>query len=111
METISLKNVSFFILFGLIFQFQIHNSSDPGHAFDLYVLVVLPGLGYRRYSIKSESAEPSKETINVGRQMKFYRQSSGSTKKGKNRLMPLSNDCYTMWIDLNTNMLASITDR
>lgn len=107
-------NVSITVVYdelGQLVPAQIHNSSDPGHAFDLYVLVVLPGLGYRRYSIKSESAEPSKETINVGRQMKFYRQSSGSTKKGKNKLMPLSNDCYTMWIDLNTNMLASITDR
>ncbi|CAN2388579.1 mannose metabolic process [Pristimantis euphronides] len=90
---------------------QLHNSSDPGHAFDLYVLVVLPGLGYRRYSIKTENAEPSKETINVGRRVKFYRQPSGSTKNIKNRMMPISNDCYTLWIDLSTNMLISITDR
>ncbi|XP_066429405.1 epididymis-specific alpha-mannosidase isoform X2 [Eleutherodactylus coqui] len=89
---------------------QIHNSSDTGHAFDLYVLVVLPGLGYRRYSIKTENTEPSEKTINVGRQVKFNRQPSGSTKNS-NKMMPLSNDCYTLWIDLSTKMLVSITDR
>ncbi|XP_044152144.1 epididymis-specific alpha-mannosidase [Bufo gargarizans] len=84
---------------------QIHNSSDPSHAFDLYVLVVLPGLGYRRYFIKSENAEPRKETVHMGRQ------SSPSRKNSRSRMMPLSNDCYTLWIDLSTNMLVSITDR
>ncbi|XP_075713950.1 epididymis-specific alpha-mannosidase isoform X2 [Rhinoderma darwinii] len=90
---------------------QIHNASDPGHAFDLYVLVVLPGLGYRRYSIKKEYVEPSKKTIHEGGLVKFYRQPSGSTKNSKNRIKPLSNDCYTLWIDLKTNMLVGITDR
>ncbi|KAG8591384.1 hypothetical protein GDO81_000154 [Engystomops pustulosus] len=91
---------------------QMHNSSDPGHAFDLYVLVTLPGLAYRRYLLKTDNVEPSGETITVGRQIKFMRQSTGSTKKpNKIRTMPLSNDCYTLWIDLSTNLLVSITDR
>ncbi|XP_073504207.1 epididymis-specific alpha-mannosidase [Phyllobates terribilis] len=96
---------------GQIVPAQIQNSSDPGHAFDLYVLVVLPGLGYRRYSIKTENAEPGKETMNVGRQGKFSRKFSVNTKNSKKRMMPLSNDCYTVWIDLDTNMLVGVTDR
>ncbi|XP_073430619.1 epididymis-specific alpha-mannosidase [Dendrobates tinctorius] len=96
---------------GQIVPAQIQNSSDPGHAFDLYVLVVLPGLGYRRYSIKIENTEPEKETMNVGRQLKFSRKRSGKTKNSKKKLMPVSNDCYTLWIDLDTNVLVSITDR
>ncbi|KAM3938652.1 epididymis-specific alpha-mannosidase isoform 2-T2 [Leptodactylus fuscus] len=94
---------------GQIVPAQIHNSSDPGHAFDLYVLVVLPGFGYRRYSIKTENAEPNQETITVGRRVMFNRQSAGSGKKIKSR--SLSNDCYNVWIDLSTNMLVGITDR
>ncbi|KAM4051442.1 epididymis-specific alpha-mannosidase [Anomaloglossus baeobatrachus] len=90
---------------------QIQNSSDPGYAFDLYILVTLPGLGYRRYSIKTEHAERGKETLNVGRQGKFSRKSWASTKNTKKKIMPVSNDCYTLWIDLNTNMLIGITDR
>ncbi|XP_056411076.1 epididymis-specific alpha-mannosidase [Hyla sarda] len=96
--------------FGQLVPAQVHNSSDPGHAFDLYVLVVLPGLGYRKYSIKTENAEPGKEKIDVGKQVKFSRQSSDA-KKTKNKKIPLSNGCYTLWIDLDTNMLVSITDR
>ncbi|XP_069832515.1 epididymis-specific alpha-mannosidase [Dendropsophus ebraccatus] len=90
---------------------QVLNSSDPGHALDLYVLVVLPGLGYRRYSVKTENAEPSEETTDMGRRVKFSTQLLHNAKSRKNKTMPVSNDCYTVWIDLNTNMLVSITDR
>ncbi|XP_077136225.1 epididymis-specific alpha-mannosidase [Ranitomeya variabilis] len=96
---------------GQIVPAQIQNSSDPGHAFDLYILVVLPGLGYRQYSIKMENTEPRKETMNVVRQGKFSRKLSGKPKNSKKRIMPVSNDCYTLWIDLDTNLLVSITDR
>ncbi|CAJ0964540.1 unnamed protein product [Ranitomeya imitator] len=89
----------------------IQNASDPGHAFDLYILVVLPGLGYRQYSIKMENTEPGKGTMNVVRQGKFSRKLSDKPKNSIKRIMPVSNDCYTLWIDLDTNLLVSITDR
>ncbi|XP_069600907.1 epididymis-specific alpha-mannosidase [Ranitomeya imitator] len=96
---------------GQIVPAQIQNASDPGHAFDLYILVVLPGLGYRQYSIKMENTEPGKGTMNVVRQGKFSRKLSDKPKNSIKRIMPVSNDCYTLWIDLDTNLLVSITDR
>ncbi|XP_075050593.1 epididymis-specific alpha-mannosidase [Mixophyes fleayi] len=90
---------------------QIQNSTDPGHAFDLYVLVVLHGVSYRRYSIKVDNAPPEKETIAAGRLVKFDRQPSRRTQSSKQRVVPVISDCYTLWIDQNTNLLVSITDR
>ncbi|KAM9330351.1 epididymis-specific alpha-mannosidase [Gastrophryne carolinensis] len=90
---------------------QIHNSSDPGHAFDLYVLVVLHGLGYGRYSLKIGAMESNKESVFVGRLVKFNRQPSSNQQASVKKSLVVTNDCYTLQIDPNTNLLLSITDR
>ncbi|XP_075425842.1 epididymis-specific alpha-mannosidase isoform X2 [Ascaphus truei] len=90
---------------------QVHNSTESTYAFDLYVLVSLNGLGYRRYSIKPGNTATSNGPIVVGRLVKFVRQLTRNKSKHPKRLIPVLNDCYTVLIDQNTNLLHSITDR
>ncbi|KAM4807632.1 epididymis-specific alpha-mannosidase [Rhinophrynus dorsalis] len=89
---------------------QIQNSTESSYAFDLYVLVTLNGLSYGRYTIKLGNSDPGKNLI-VGRLVKFVRQPTSSKLKHKERVMPLMNDCYKVWIDQSTNLMHSITDR
>ncbi|XP_063779728.1 epididymis-specific alpha-mannosidase isoform X2 [Pseudophryne corroboree] len=97
--------------FGRLVPAQIENSTEPGHAFDLYVLVTLHGVSYRRYSLEIDSARSGKKAVAAGRPVKFDRQPSSSAQNVKPRLIPVMNDCYILWIDQNTNLLHSITDR
>ncbi|XP_018416934.1 PREDICTED: epididymis-specific alpha-mannosidase isoform X2 [Nanorana parkeri] len=90
---------------------QIHNSSDPGHTFDLYLLVVLPGLSYGSYSLKIGKEDSSQGTVTVGRSVNFGRQSSSAKENGGKTKISVMNDCNTLWINKNTNLLDSITDR
>ncbi|KAM4707731.1 epididymis-specific alpha-mannosidase [Discoglossus pictus] len=90
---------------------QIQNATESNHTFDLYILVTLNGLSYRRYSIRLGDLDSHKDTVVIGRRMKFARKTTSNKSKCKVRLIPLMNDCYTVWIDQNTNLLHSITDR
>ncbi|KAM5194047.1 epididymis-specific alpha-mannosidase isoform 1-T1 [Mantella aurantiaca] len=90
---------------------QIHNSSDPGHAFDLYLLVVLHGLSYKRYSLKTGNVEFSQGTVTVGRSVNFGRRSSSDKASGENSKIAVMNDCNILWINKSTNLFDSITDR
>lgn len=95
----------------MFYHMQIHNSSDPGHTFDLYLLVVLPGLSYRRYSLKIGKEDSNQGTVTVGRSVNFGRQPSNAKDNGGKTLIAVMNDCYTIWINRNSNLLYNITDR
>ncbi|KAM8939546.1 epididymis-specific alpha-mannosidase [Pelodytes ibericus] len=90
---------------------QIQNATESGFAFDLYILVTLRGLTYGKYCINLGNTVSGKDNIAVGDLMKFPRQSIRNQSKAKRSLKPVTNDCYTIWIDQNTNLLAAITDR
>ncbi|XP_068133236.1 epididymis-specific alpha-mannosidase [Hyperolius riggenbachi] len=90
---------------------QIHNSSDPDHAFDLFILVALRGLGYGRFSLVSEKRESSKTQVAVGRQVNYYRQPSWNRQRNNKPPIQVMNECNALLLDQNTNLLLSITDR
>ncbi|OCT99309.1 epididymis-specific alpha-mannosidase isoform X2 [Xenopus laevis] len=90
---------------------QIQNSTEPWNAFDLYILVTLKGLSYGRYSITFADSDAGKDPLVMGRMITFVRQPIKNKAKRKNLLTPIMNDCYTVLLDQNTNLLHSITDR
>uniref|UniRef100_UPI00398EF87F LOW QUALITY PROTEIN: epididymis-specific alpha-mannosidase n=1 Tax=Pristiophorus japonicus TaxID=55135 RepID=UPI00398EF87F len=98
---------------------QIQKSVDSNSTFDLYVLVRLNALSYRRYLIKSKQPTCTKEPnghcskINSyrGRVIMFDRKLVSKTKNRGHRLLPLMNDCYVLMLNEDTNLLHSITDR
>ncbi|XP_072262569.1 epididymis-specific alpha-mannosidase [Pyxicephalus adspersus] len=90
---------------------QIYNSSDPGHTFNLYILVVLHGLSYGRYSLKTGNKESSQGTVTVGRSVNFGRRFLSDKHNHEKMKIPVMNDCNILWINKNTNLFDSITDR
>ncbi|XP_053314235.1 epididymis-specific alpha-mannosidase [Spea bombifrons] len=93
---------------------QIQNSTDSKYALVLHVLVTLRGLSYGKYSIHlGVQTNPSfgDGAIVAGRLIKHPRQPIRKRSKSKGHLKPVMNDCYTLWIDQETNLIASITDR
>lgn len=96
---------------GQVIPSQIHNSSDPGHTFDLYLLVALHGLSYGKYSLKIANEESSQGTVTVGRSVHFDRQPPTDQHNAEKTKIAVMNDCNTLWINKSTNLLDSITDR
>ncbi|MGH0152012.1 UNVERIFIED_CONTAM: hypothetical protein FKN15_038586 [Acipenser sinensis] len=94
---------------------QILKSSESTSSYDLYILVTSSGLSYRRYRIVLETSPCSNESdclpTYVGRVVKFDRQIVNKSKKQGVRLLPVMNECYTLRLDQDTNLLNSITDR
>ncbi|KAK6493802.1 epididymis-specific alpha-mannosidase [Huso huso] len=94
---------------------QILKSSESTSSYDLYILVTSSGLSYRRYRIMLETSPCSNESdclpTYVGRVVKFDRQIVNKSKKQGVRLLPVMNECYTLRLDQDTNLLNSITDR
>ncbi|MBN3277123.1 MA2B2 mannosidase, partial [Polyodon spathula] len=94
---------------------QILKSSESTSSYDLYILVTSSGLSYRRYRIMLETSPCSKESdclpTYIGRVVKFDRQIVNKSKKLGVRLLPVMNECYTLRLDQDTNLLNSITDR
>ncbi|RXM31895.1 Epididymis-specific alpha-mannosidase [Acipenser ruthenus] len=90
-------------------------SSESTSSYDLYILVTSSGLSYRRYRIMLETSPCSNESdclpTYVGRVVKFDRQIVNKSKKQGVRLLPVMNECYTLRLDQDTNLLNSITDR
>ncbi|NP_001106515.1 epididymis-specific alpha-mannosidase precursor [Xenopus tropicalis] len=90
---------------------QIQNATEPSNAFDLHILVTLKGLSYGRYSIKLGSCDAANDRLVTGRKITFVRQPKRNKAKRQNLVTPIMNDCYTVVIDQNTNLLHSITAR
>ncbi|KAK1175516.1 hypothetical protein AOXY_G180 [Acipenser oxyrinchus oxyrinchus] len=94
---------------------QILKSAESTSSYDLYILVTSSGLSYRRYRIMLETSPCSNESdclpTYVGRVVKFDRQIVNKSKKHGVRLLPVMNECYTLRLDQDTNLLNSITDR
>ncbi|XP_067850428.1 epididymis-specific alpha-mannosidase isoform X1 [Heptranchias perlo] len=99
---------------------QIQNSADSNSTFDLYVLVRLNALGFRRYLVKTKQSTCTKESdgqcsknqnSHRGRVITFDRKLVSKSKNRGHRLLPLMNDCYLLMLNEDTNLLHSITDR
>ncbi|XP_048397120.1 epididymis-specific alpha-mannosidase isoform X1 [Stegostoma tigrinum] len=88
--------------------------------FDLFVLVRLNALSYRRYVVKNEKLTCTKEsdgpcsknpTSFRGRVQTYGRKPVSKSKSQGRRLLRLMNDCYVLMLNEDTNLLYSITDR
>ncbi|XP_028919425.1 LOW QUALITY PROTEIN: epididymis-specific alpha-mannosidase [Ornithorhynchus anatinus] len=90
---------------------QIQNSTDSPAAYDLYILVTVRGLGYRRFSIRA--SKPSDAgSASVARVTRFGRKATDPSRPGGgDRLFPVGNDCYDVLVDQDTNLIHGITDR
>uniref|UniRef100_A0A4W3GEM5 Alpha-mannosidase n=1 Tax=Callorhinchus milii TaxID=7868 RepID=A0A4W3GEM5_CALMI len=99
---------------------QIQKSSESNNTFDLYILVTLNALDYRRYLVKPEKSSSIKQSdIHYSKKQKAYRgkvvafdrKMMNTSKKTGHRLLPVMNECYLLKLDQDTNLLYSITDR
>ena len=83
-------------------------------AYDLHVLTTIPGLSYRHYSIQP-SRRPQEDTgesvtsLASSRQFGLRLRRSGKQVGGS--LVPVKNDCYTVFLDKDTNLMHSIWER
>uniref|UniRef100_A0A8C2VPQ0 Alpha-mannosidase n=2 Tax=Chinchilla lanigera TaxID=34839 RepID=A0A8C2VPQ0_CHILA len=93
---------------GRLMPAQIQNSTKEPSAYDLLILVTIPGLSYRRYSVRpttgTQAAATMASTIRFGRRLR-------RTNQGDKHLVPVANDCYTVLLDPNTNLLHSVQER
>lgn len=94
---------------------QVQRSKEIPHKFELYVLTTIPGLSYRYYSIRSsEQALKGKQatTATMTFTSKLYHmpRKLRTRPSGKN-LVSVKNDCYTIFLDPDTNLMHSIWER
>uniref|UniRef100_A0A8C3FEM4 Alpha-mannosidase n=1 Tax=Chrysemys picta bellii TaxID=8478 RepID=A0A8C3FEM4_CHRPI len=87
---------------------QIQSSAESPSTYDLYILVTISGLSYRRYCVKLSA---DKESAFIARSVKYGRKVIKHADHQSRRLIPVLNDCYTVMFDQNTNLMHSITDR
>nr|XP_020766345.1 epididymis-specific alpha-mannosidase-like [Odocoileus virginianus texanus] len=93
---------------------QVQSSKEMPSAYDLHVLTMSPGLSYRQYSIRPSrsSQEGTGETVpfvantqHFGHRLRRHGGQVGS------HLVPVENDCYTVFLDTDTNLMHSIWER
>ena len=83
-------------------------------AYDLHVLTTIPGLSYQHYSIRpsrssqeatGETAPFVASTQHFGHRLRRHGGQVGC------HLVPVENDCYTVFLDTDTNLMHSIWER
>ncbi|NXR53902.1 MA2B2 mannosidase, partial [Hippolais icterina] len=87
---------------------QVQSSVESQSTYDLYILVAISGLSYRKYSIKPSDG---KQSAFVGSSIKYKRRDLTQADQQSQQLFPVVNNCYQIVFDQNTNLMHSITDR
>ncbi|XP_030803863.1 epididymis-specific alpha-mannosidase [Camarhynchus parvulus] len=87
---------------------QVQSSVESQSTYDLYILVAISGLSYRKYSIKPLDGE---QAAFVGSSVKYKRRDLARAGQQRQQLFPVVNSCYQIVFDQNTNLMHSITDR
>ncbi|NWU89835.1 MA2B2 mannosidase, partial [Upupa epops] len=87
---------------------QVQSSAESPSTYDLYILVTISGLSYRKYSVKPLNDEHS---TSVGRLIKHKRKHITHADQRSQQLLPVVNNCYQILFDQNTNLMHSITER
>ncbi|MXQ99690.1 hypothetical protein E5288_WYG020328 [Bos mutus] len=112
--TVDFPKVSITDESGLPVPAQVQRSKEMPSAYDLHVLTTIPGLSYRHYSIRpsrssqEETGEPEPFvaiTMQFGGRLRRYGGQVGGS------LVPVKNDCYIVFLDLDTNLMHSIWER
>ncbi|NXR99110.1 MA2B2 mannosidase, partial [Oxylabes madagascariensis] len=87
---------------------QVQSSVESQSTYDLYILVAISGLSYRKYSIKPLDG---KQSAFIGTSIKYRRRDLTRTDRRSRQLFPVVNNCYQIVFDQNTNLMHSITER
>ncbi|KAJ7427304.1 epididymis-specific alpha-mannosidase [Willisornis vidua] len=87
---------------------QVQSSAESPSTYDLYILVAINGLSYRKYSVKPLDGKQSAFT---GRSIKYKRRDITRAGQQGRQLFPVVNNCYQVLFDQNTNLMHSITER
>ncbi|XP_010640224.2 epididymis-specific alpha-mannosidase [Fukomys damarensis] len=106
--TISFPRVSVLDESGRPVPAQVQKSTKDPSAYDLLILVTIPGLSFRHYSVRpttgTQAAASVASTVQFGRRLR-------RAGRGHRSLVPVANDCYTVLLDPDTNLLHSIRER
>uniref|UniRef100_A0A8C6E8B8 Alpha-mannosidase n=1 Tax=Moschus moschiferus TaxID=68415 RepID=A0A8C6E8B8_MOSMO len=112
--TVDFPNVSVTDESGRPVPAQVQRSKEVPSAYDLHVLTTIPGLSYRHYSIWP-SRRPQEDTeepvTSLASSRQFGRRLRRSGKQMGRSLVPVKNDCYTVFLDKDTNLMHSIWER
>lgn len=91
---------------------QIQTSVESADDYDLFIVVELGGLQYRKYSIQFPQSKCDIGTTcgltYIARVVNFKRRNVSEWKKRGRSLLPVLNDCYVLLFDQETNLLHSI---
>ena len=94
--------------------FQVQSSKEMPSAYDLRMLTTIPGLSYRHYSIQPSriSQEATEETAPfVASTQHFGHRLRRRGRQVGYHLVPVENNCYTVFLDTDTNLMHSIWER
>nr|XP_019951382.1 PREDICTED: epididymis-specific alpha-mannosidase [Paralichthys olivaceus] len=113
--TVTFQNATVFDDEGQPVPAQIQRSAQSNVTFDLFMLVELGGLQYRKYLIKF-SDRPCAGRSKCGwtyaaKGVRFERRRVRDWTRTGRRLLPILNECYKLMFDQDTNLLHSITYR
>nr|KAF6392792.1 mannosidase alpha class 2B member 2 [Pipistrellus kuhlii] len=94
---------------------QVQRSKKIPDKYDVYVLTTIQGLSYRYYSIRpAEQAPDGKQasgaSMTVTSKLGLKPRRPRTRPRGQN-LVSVSNDCYTVFLDRDTNLMHSIWER
>ncbi|XP_041492518.1 epididymis-specific alpha-mannosidase isoform X2 [Microtus oregoni] len=112
--TVAFPNVSVTDELGHPVSAQIQNSTKDPSAYDLLILATIPGLSYRHYKVRrthGDQADTREHTAPMASTLKYSLKLRNQTSQGGRFLVPVTNDCYTLLFDQETNMLHSIQER
>lgn len=94
---------------------QIQQSMEFSTDYDLFFVVELGGLQYRKYIVQFPQshcdAGSACGATHVARVVTFKKKNVSQWKKTGRKLLPVLNECYKLMFDQETNLLHSITDR
>lgn len=71
-------------------------------------MITIPGLSYQKYIVWQSQGTKS---INISAPRYFDRKRRTFMRTGEKHLMSVQNDCYTVFLDQDTNLLHSIWER
>ncbi|KAF4013139.1 hypothetical protein G4228_004426, partial [Cervus hanglu yarkandensis] len=93
---------------------QVQNSKEMPSVYDLLVLTTIPGLSYQYYVIKPSrrAKEDTQENeAMMANTKQFGRRPRRHDSSVVRRLVHVENDCYTVYLDKDSNLMDSIWER
>ncbi|KAB0343916.1 hypothetical protein FD754_020842 [Muntiacus muntjak] len=112
--TVDFPNVSITDESGRPVPAQVQRSKEVPSAYHLHVLTTIPGLSYRHYSIQPSrrpQEDPLEPVTSLASSRQFGRRLRRRGGPVGGSLVPVENDCYTVFLDKDTNLMHSIWER